>query len=737
MATHLARLRTGDDEPNALDVQHAKRDIIGRCIYGVDINPMAVELCKVALWMEAMEPGKPFSYLDHHIQCGNSLLGSTPALLERGIPDDAFTAIEGDVKSRVSELKKQNKKERLDRINHQSELFEPPLKLGNLSSEFVRLNILKDGSLNDIRSIEERYTALVRGADYQNARLFADTWCAVFVWKKDDSDLGKLCPTERDVRKVESHAAAGLLPHVRADVERLRDQYQFFHWHLAFPDVFRLPGQDERPENELTGWSGGFDVVLGNPPWEKTHLNATEWFASLRPDIANARTAAIRDQLIESLSYSDVDLFLRFKGQQRLATGFNHFLRSSGRCPLSSRGDINTYAIFSETDTQIICSNGRAGFIVPSGLAFDETTKFLFQHLVDSGALLSLFDFENRNGIFSDVHRSYRFSLVTVGGARSSGSRAIDLQFFAGDVSDLDDETSKLTLSRNDIGLLNPNTKTCPSFRKRQDAEVTRAIYRRFPILVREAEPARNDWQVEVYRMFHGSGDSGLFQGFSGGTGQKAVYEAKCFHQFNHRYATFVRDYQYSTFAELSEPTWSIHTEHYFNPDSLPANLKAKMQRWYLTYRCISRATDERTIIAGVLPECGVVYSANIVTGVNASNATLLLSMLNSISVDYVGRQSVGGANVQKFVIQQLPIIEPHRFAVRCCWDIVTESYSQWISKRALELTYTAWDLEPFAQDCGYDGPPFRWDEEDVVPPSRSAALREPTAARKRSLAVV
>ena len=96
LAKHLARLRTGDDEPSLTAIQHAKRDIIGRCVYGVDLNPMAVELCKVSLWMEALEPGKPLVFLDHHIQVGNSLIGATPALLAKGIPDEAFEPIEGD-----------------------------------------------------------------------------------------------------------------------------------------------------------------------------------------------------------------------------------------------------------------------------------------------------------------------------------------------------------------------------------------------------------------------------------------------------------------------------------------------------------------------------------------------------------------------------------------------------------------------------------------------------------------
>jgi len=272
LARRLARVRSGDDEPSPQVMRHALRDVIGHCIYGVDINPMSVELCKVALWMEAMEPGKPLSFLDHHIQCGNSLLGTTPALLTKGIPDNAFTAIEGDVKVRVAGLKKENKKERNEYEQGQGYLFKPHFKLGNLAADFARLNTAPDGTLAEVAALQEQYARLVISSEYESTRLLADTWCAAFVWKKDDSELGKLCPTERDFRKVESHAAAGLLPHVREEVELLRDKYQFFHWHLAFPDVFRLPGKDETPENEQTGWSGGFDVVLGNPPWVRQEM---------------------------------------------------------------------------------------------------------------------------------------------------------------------------------------------------------------------------------------------------------------------------------------------------------------------------------------------------------------------------------------------------------------------------------------------------------------------------------
>ena len=112
LARRVAAARTGEEEPSPEATRSALREVIGRCLYGVDINPMAAELCRVSLWLEALEPGKPLSFLDHHIRVGNSLLGATPELIAKGIPDDAFKPIEGDDKNACSVLKKRNKAER-------------------------------------------------------------------------------------------------------------------------------------------------------------------------------------------------------------------------------------------------------------------------------------------------------------------------------------------------------------------------------------------------------------------------------------------------------------------------------------------------------------------------------------------------------------------------------------------------------------------------------------------------
>ena len=320
LARHLARVRTGENEPSPNAYQHALRDIIGHCVYGVDINPMAVELCKVSLWMEAIEPGKPLSFLDHHIQCGNSLLGTTPALLAKGIPDAAFKAIEGDDKERVKLLKKDNKKERKDYEQGQGYLFSPTFKLGNLPATISQINVASEESVEDVAAKQKMYEKLVKGADYLNARLLADTWCAAFVWKKDDSDLGRLCPTEHTFRSIEDNPHSANI-HVKAEVLRLNRQYQFFHWHLAFPDVFRLPDEETTEEKYRTGWGGGFDVVLGNPPWERVKVQEKEWFTERSPEIAKAPNAATRRKEIAKLEQGNPALFQAFKASIRQADG--------------------------------------------------------------------------------------------------------------------------------------------------------------------------------------------------------------------------------------------------------------------------------------------------------------------------------------------------------------------------------------------------------------------------------
>jgi len=420
------------------------------------INPMAVELCKINLWIEAIDPGRPLTFLDHHIRTGNALLGTTPALLKRGIPDSAFKPIEGDQKKACSELKKRNREERRgQRLLH----FGQPqwLKLGNLVQSFANLSDEDDSTPEALAAKEQHFADLVHSTPYENARLIADLWCAAFVCEK--SANAPLEITEAVFRRCEDNPHH-LTPTEKDELRRLRDQYNFFHWHLAFPDVFEPRATDQICDGEHTGWAGGFDCVLGNPPWERVKLQEKEWFARRSPDIASAPNAAARKRMIEQLKRSDPAMHNAFLADARKAEGESHLMRNSGRYPFCGRGDVNTYQIFAEQNRDITGIGGRAGFIVPSGIATDDTTKHFFRDLIETGDLASLYDFENRKGIFPGVHRSYKFCLLTLRDGSAAGDTAAQFAFFLHDVADLAEPGRAFVLTADDLALLNPNTRT-------------------------------------------------------------------------------------------------------------------------------------------------------------------------------------------------------------------------------------------------------------------------------------
>ena len=319
-----------------------------------------------------------------------------------------------------------------------------------------------------------------------------------------------------------------------------------------------MPSDSGTPENKSTGWSGGFDCVLGNPPWERVKLLEKEWFAERSPEIANASNSAARKRLINGLKTGDPGLHKQFLDDSRKAEGESHLLRHSGRYPLCGRGDINVYTVFAEGMRNLMNKRGRAGCVLPTGIATDDTTKFFFQDVVEKNSLASLFSFENEEFIFPQVHHATRFCLFTIGSGAKPLTDAAEFVFFARQVEDLRDPERRFTLSANDIALLNPNTRTCPIFRSRRDAELTKAIYRRVPVLIRAAQddrPEENSWGIQFNTMFHMSNDSHLFRTrqqlqqegweLDGNISRKdgveslPLYEAKMIHHFDHRWGTY------------------------------------------------------------------------------------------------------------------------------------------------------------------------------------------------------
>ena len=486
----VARVRTGELEPGDAPRREAQRSVIQHCIYGVDLNPLAVDLCKVGLWIEAFCKGRPLSFLDHRIKCGNSLVGVLDLdCIKDGIPDEAFKPVTGDDKSIASLLKKRNKEERKKEQAGERSIFEGSIEadLPEIAEKWRGVGELPEETAADVRSKKANDQALRSEPQWWSKVEACNLWTAAFFMPLNAESLAVL-PTSaalgRYVREQQTGTRAkNSMTAIVDAANELAAQNRFFHWPLEFPQVFE---------------NGGFDCVLGNPPWERIKLQEKEFFAARSPEIVNAANKAEREKLIKKLAQGNPELSQAFEEAKHQAEAQSKFVRESGRFPLTAVGDVNTYAIFSETARNLIAESGNASIIVPTGIATDDTCKKFFGDLGQSRTLLSLYDFENREGIFSSVHRSYKFSLLTISGKATDMSK---FSFFSTNVRHLDNPQRVFRLSAQEIALLNPNTLTCPVFRTKADAELTKKIYQQVPVLENE-KTGKNPWEISFSRLF-------------------------------------------------------------------------------------------------------------------------------------------------------------------------------------------------------------------------------------------
>ena len=712
LARHLARARTGDEEPSPVALRAALRDVVRHCIHGVDINPMAVELCKVALWMESLDPGKPLSFLDRNIQCGNSLIGATPRLLDEGIPDEAFTPITGDDKSYCSEFKKRNKKEREGQ--HALLRGERPAweRLDNLAAAMAGMDRAGDETLQDVRRQQELYDELVRSSDYRYGRLLADAWCTAFTWKKTREFAYPM--TEEVFRQIERNPF-NVAEWMEEEIGRLRDQYQFFHWHLAFPNVFVMPSTGRPPENESMGWNGGFDIVLGNPPWDKIQPEEQKFFASTRPDIALAETPTIRKRLIENLPVEDPLTNSLWLAHKRHIDAVSHTLRDGRFLPLTSQGNLNSYRLFAELANRVLGLTGRVGLIVQTGLATDESGKEFFLSQLRANRILRFLDFENHDGYFPDVDSRFRFALVVfVGENDRSAAKVGEFGWLLRNLAELDKPGRLIRLTADDVLLFNPGSGTAPMFLSQRDFLINRQMYAAGRHIHAGPEDRFEDIDF-LGELFNMTRAAALFVPYQETTPSThlPLYEAKYIHQFDHRFASFAEPDVAECHSSLKlDPQFSITTRHYVPLLEVKRRTVARgMTRdWMLGFRDIASPTNERTAIFGVFPFSAVGNNINLVLGLSPLAAVCLLADVNSYAFDYACRQKVSGMHVNIWILKQLPVVPFSEYGRCTRWGKVL--LSEWILPRAIELTFTAWDLQPFAHDCGYDGPPFRWDAE-------------------------
>ncbi len=715
MAAEIARFESDGAVPDEQARRHALREVVQYCIHGVDKNPLAVELCRAALWMETIEPGKPLSFLDAHIQWGDSLIGlRDPSVLEEGIPMDAYKALTGDQPEAERELKRRNKTSVSD---VQLNFFEPAAVPEPEETE-VDVESMPEETLADVAVKRAQWLASRGRRKWTDARDAADLYVAAFFLRKRLENID-LVPVNQDLARL-AHKQPGR-PGVLEVARRMAEKQGFLHWHLAFPQVAKR---------------GGFDVVLGNPPWERVKLQEQEFFASRSREIAEAPNKAARDRLIRALGRPNATpserlLLQAFEQSKRAAEASSLFIRTAGRYPLTGTGDVNTYAVFSELFLNLVSATGRAGLIVPTGISTDDSTKALFAEISSSKRVASLFSFENEEFIFPSVHHAFRFCLLTLTGTETQIERPVFV-FFARQPEQIYEKDRRFTLSPDEISLINPNTRTCPVLRSTADAELAKKLYARVPVLLHEGQTSGNPWKISLLTMFHMSADSGMFRTSEQldvaelkggplldrrGITWLPLYEAKMVHQYDHRYNTYnqagtgVLDVDVD---RKQNPQYEILPRYWVEQGAVLSHLTGRgwSRSWLYGFRSIARSTDERTAIGTVIPAWSVGHKVLLAMFGDEITPQLMAcwaANFNSLVFDYLIRQKVGGTDLGFFQVKQIPMLPPSAYEGQ---EI------QFVTDRILELVYTSESLRSFAEDLGYLGAPFSWD------PDRRAVLR-------------
>ena len=494
------------------------------------------------------------------------------------------------------------------------------------------------------------------------------------------------------------------------------------NWPTTFPHVF---AQDR----------GGFDCVIGNPPWERMKLQEREFFDAIVPEIAGAVDAGTRRRLIADLEKTRPEIHGRYLRAKASAERTLDYIRNSGRYPLCGKGDINTYAVFAELARTIVAPNGRVGLLVPSGIATDSTTKDFFADLIDNDLLIGLYDFENRKKIFADVDGRYKFSVLFFGGVERQSQEA-DFVFFAHQMEDLEEADRHISLSKDDFKRLNPNTLTCPVFRSKRDGEITKAIYRRVPVLVdKTREEGGNPWGIRFFTMFHQTNDAELFHtaeqlektGFKreGCFWKKRkqlflpLYEAKMVQMYDHRAASVIVDASNwmrqgqtdaTSLVQHQNPEYCVEPRWWVDAKEVAQAVGGQLTSGFLAFKDITSPTNQRTMIAAAIPGTGVTnHLPLILTDCEARRNLCLLANLNAFVLDYATRQKIGGVTLNFFIVEQVPAFGPDFYGRPCPWE-GKRTLEKWISERVLKLTCVSNDMKPLAEAARFRPLVYKWD---------------------------
>ncbi|RKR90549.1 N-6 DNA methylase [Micromonospora pisi] len=660
IAKRLAAIRESSPEPTAEALRGAMGEVVTHCIYGVDKNPMAVELAKVSLWLEALEPGKPLGFLDAHIKQGNALVGATPALLSRGIPTVAFTSIEGDDEYFATDLKSINKREHEGRVT----LFlsdtrrEIPISNATFADELHSITTRRAETLRDVRAQAAAFHRLQNTQTFLHAVHVADAWCSSFFWEKTKDAPRPV--TQEIFRALTTQDGDGIPKETRQKIMELADRYSFFHWHLEFPEIFRVSSDDEKADSP--GWTGGFSCLLGNPPWDTLSPDEKEFFSTYDPNFRglkkDERQAAVA-RLTQSPAIQE-----RWQTSRRDIYALVHFIKRSERYRLFSqgnlgKGDFNVYRMFVETALALTGPDGTVAQVTPSGIYNGANAQAIRAELFNRWELKLMLGFINKGEEWFDgADSTMRFGAYSARRAGSTTEFSVGFQLKdPGDLAAALENPPRLLVetvrSQSEEALAISDTIGG------DDAEITDHLYRQWPAfaIISDDYP-RRAYQTEI----HMGNDRDRYTDEEPGL---PLYEGRMVAQYDHRAKAYVSgrgrsavwdELEFGSAKKAIAPQWVVPTRN------IPNKVKDRINRFRLGFCDVTSPRNERSLVATLIPPqviCG--HSVPTITFEEEFEWSYLLWLgaANSLCLDFLARKKVS-LHIQLGVLDSLPFPRLH-----------------------------------------------------------------------------
>ncbi|EAL6058183.1 class I SAM-dependent DNA methyltransferase, partial [Campylobacter jejuni] len=590
-----------------------KRLLLKRIIYGVDLNPFSIELTKLSLWIDSFIFGTPLSFIEHHIKCGNALVGSSIIDFEN--------------------LIKQNKENIF--TNSITQEFEI------LQEVFEKLDNLQDTNEEQIKQSKQIYQNEIT-PKLDKLNLYLDYINSLHFANKEELQILKAL-SQDDIQNLSQNEQA------KAIISKYQKEFNFFNYELEFPEI---------TENQVFK---GFDIIIGNPPWDKTKFSDSDFFPQYKSDYRSL-IASKKKEIQDNLLAKDY-IKQNYEKQKAYINNLSEYYKKV--YPLNKgSGDGNLFRLFVEKNLSLLKQDGNLAYVLPSALMFEDGSLTLRKEILENKTLEYFYSFENRQAIFADVDSRYKFALMLIKNTQANHTHKIKTMFYKTDMNSLKNKDEILTLSLKDIKKLSPTHLALMELKDKQALKILRKCYNAFQNLSFD--------YIDFVNELHMTNDKDLFiEEFR--EGLLPLYEGKMIYQFNANFSQATYFLEKAKFDERLKSKELYRAKKATGKELNPKLIKYDREFFRLGYRAVASDTNERTLIASLLPKnCGFGHSmfANapkqyIVKDdeicmdiVPYEKILFVLALFNSLVVDFIIRNMVQ-INISKSYLERIPLPQP------------------------------------------------------------------------------